>query len=259
MASTAATPKYRAPLFTYERMFSAFGWLVLALLVWFIVIPAVRFGRWEPMALWTTWRFLLEGVQLTLLIGSVSVVLSSIFGFILALGRLSNVKLIRRLAGFYIEFVRALPSFLIIFYVFLGFSKLNLSAPTYAIIGLTLYTSAVMAEIFRAGILSVDRGQLEAAYALGLRPRDTVIRIILPQAIRRMMPAIVGQLVTLIKDTSLASVIAVAELTSKGQILYGKYKNVLEMMFTVAMCYFAICFTLSMLSKKLEVKDLSRA
>lgn len=255
----AASPKYRAPLFTYERMFSAFGWLVLGLLVWFIVLPAIEHGRWAPMALWSTWRFLLEGAQISFYIGGVSVVLSSIFGFLLALGRLSNFKPVRVLAAYYIEFVRALPSFLIILYVFLGFSKLNYSAPTYAIIGLTLYTSAVMAEIFRAGILSVDKGQLEAGYALGLRPRDTVVHIILPQAIRRMMPAIVGQLITLIKDTSLASVIAVAELTSKGQILYGKYKNVLEMMFTVAAIYFVICFTLSMLSKKLEVKDLSRA
>lgn len=257
--SASAPARFKPPLFTYERMFSAFGWLVLALLVWFIVIPAVQNGKWAPMALWTTWRFLLDGVLLTLLIGSVSVVLSSIFGFLLALGRLSNFKPVRLFASFYIELIRALPSYLIILYVFLGFSKLNLAAPTFAIIGLTIYTSAVMAEIFRAGILSVDKGQLEAAYALGLKPRDTVVHIILPQAIRRMMPAIVGQLITLIKDTSLASVIAVAELTSKGQILYGKYKNVLEMMFAVAAVYFAICFMLSILSKKLEVKDLSRA
>ena len=289
------------PFFTYTNLFNAIGWLVLALIVWFLVIPAARGGTWAPFGEWSTWRFLLvgpdfgsmdewktwstlmfgpeeertfgsgilyfislkgipqlQGLAITLFVGVFAVVLSTIIGFFFALGRLSNFKPLRLFCSGYIELMRALPSYLIIFYVFIGFPKLlgiNLAAPWFAIIGLTLYTSAVMAEIFRAGILGVDKGQLEAAYALGLKPRDTIVNIVLPQAVRRMVPSIVSQLITLTKDTSLASVIALQELTRKGKQLYEFYNNVLEMMFVVAAIYFLICFSLSLASKRLEIKQ----
>lgn len=260
-ANPLRPPKGPPPLFTITTAFNAVGWLVLALVLWFMVIPAIRFGNWAPVGEGTTWAFLWEGLQITLFVGIIAVILSTIIGFFFALGRLSNFKPVRVFCSGYIEFVRALPSYLIIFYVFLGLPKLgiNLAAPWFAVIGLTLYTSAVMAEIFRAGILSVDKGQLEAAYALGLKPRDTVISIILPQAIRRMIPSLVSQLITLTKDTSLASVIALQELTRKGKQLSEFYNNPLEMIFVIAAIYFAICYTLSLLSKRLEVKDLTRS
>lgn len=255
-------PKGPAPFFTVTTAFNAVGWLVLALVAWFLVIPAVRFGNWTEFKNVDNLLFLWRGLQVTLFVGAISVVLSTIFGFLLALGRLSNLKPLRVISSGYIEFVRALPSYLIIFFVFLGFPKLgiNLSAPWFAIMGLTMYTTAVMAEIFRAGILSVDKGQLEAAYALGLQPRDTIIQIVLPQAVRKMVPAIVGQLITLTKDTSLASVIALQELSAAGKQLFNLYSGiVLETIFVIAAIYFTICFSLSLLSKKLEVKDLTRA
>ena len=117
-----------------------------------------------------------------------------------------------------------------------------------------------MAEIFRAGILSVEKGQLEAAYALGLKPFHTVIYIILPQALRRMVPSIVSQLITLVKDTSLASIIALQELTAAGRQLYEFYGQqaglpiVLETLFVIAMVYFVICYILALISNRLEIK-----
>lgn len=269
MSSTAISPEHHAlptrhaaPIFTFARMFNAAGWLILGLLAYFLVIPAIRFGNWSPFGTLSTWQFLWVGLQVTLYVAIFSVVISTIVGFVLALGRLSNNKLISRLSSGYIELMRALPSYLIIFYVFIVFPKvgIKLPSPWFAIIGLSLYTSAVMAEIFRAGILSVEKGQLEAAYALGLKPFHTVMYIILPQALRRMVPSIVSQLITLVKDTSLASIIALQELTAAGRQLYEFYGQsagkpiVLETLFVIASIYFVICYILALISNRLEIK-----
>lgn len=221
--------------------------------------PAEGRTFWEGFKYFVTLKGVsqIQGLALTLFVGVFAVLLSTAIGFIFALGRLSNFKPLRLFCSGYIEMMRALPSYLIIFFVFLGFPKLgiDLSAPWFAIIGLTLYTSAVMAEIFRAGILGVDKGQLEAAYALGLKPRDTIVNIVLPQAVRRMVPSIVSQLITLTKDTSLASVIALQEMTRMGKQLYEFNQNVLETMFVIAAIYFCVCFSLSLASKRLEIKQ----
>ncbi len=269
----AAVParKYSQPFFTYGLLFNVIGWIVLSAILFIVVIPGLRGGNWTPFIgpdKGAIWYFLYEGLLVTLRIGIISIALSTAFGFLFALGRLSNVKPLRVFCSSYIEFMRALPSYLIIFYVFIVFPKFGVkfewgpmnilgltSDQWFAIVGLSLYTSAVMAEIFRAGILSVEKGQLEAAYALGLKPRDTVVSIILPQAFRKMVPSIVSQLITLTKDTSLASVIAVQELTRKGKQLAEMANNVLETMFVVAAIYFVICYSLSLLSKRLEVKQ----
>jgi aspartate/glutamate/glutamine transport system permease protein len=166
----------------------------------------------------------------------------------------------------YIELMRALPSYLIIFFAFIGLPVIfrdvpgmgwlaALDALWYAVIGLTIYTSAVMAEIVRAGILSVEKGQLEAAYSLGLNPIATLRQIVLPQALRRMAPNIVSQLITLTKDTSLASIIALQDLTRKGKQLYQQQANVIETMLIVGLIYFVICYSLALLSKRLEIKS----
>ncbi len=262
------------PFFTVTSVFNAIGWIVLGLMLWLLVIPAIRFGYWKDFSIATTWEFIWEGLRITLYVGVFSVVISTIVGFILALGRLANNKVVAWMSAGYIELMRALPSYLIIFYVFIVFPKIGISMDKpwmakigltiytcSAIVGLTFYTSAVMAEIFRAGILSVEKGQFEAAYALGLKPRHTVVHIVLPQALRRMVPAIVSQLITLTKDTSLASVIGVQELTRQGKTLYEFYSGepghppvILEMLFAVALIYFIICYTLSIISSKLEIK-----
>ncbi len=307
-------PRRRGPLFTPNLVFNVLGWLVLALIIVFVVIPAARHGNWEPFGDANTWKYLWKtpdenneahgGLFYTLGVGIAACLISTVVGFVFALGRSSNNRLFHGFCAVYIELMRALPSYLIIFYVFIGlpkfasyynetvwpgmsaWAKAHLGAgvgggveflaaklsvlvnfacqwqpPGFAIIGLSLYTSAVMAEIFRAGILSVEKGQLEAAFSLGLKPHHTILSIILPQALRRMVPAIVSQLITLIKDTSLASIIALQELTRAGKQFYefylepGKPPIVLETLFVVAMIYFVICYALALLSQRLEIKQ----
>ncbi|MBV9128407.1 MAG: amino acid ABC transporter permease [Verrucomicrobia bacterium] len=307
-------PRRRGPLVTPNRVFNLLGWLILALIVVFLVIPAARHGNWEPFGDANTWHYLWDtpdengkpqgGLVYTLYVGIAACLISTAVGFVFALGRSSNNRFFHGFCSVYIELMRALPSYLIIFYVFIGLPKFasfynsvvwpgaaawaraHLGAglggaveflvekfsyvvnfafqwqpPGFAIMGLSLYTSAVMAEIFRAGILSIEKGQLEAAYSLGLKPHHTIINIILPQALRRMVPAIVSQLITLIKDTSLASIIALQELTRAGKQFYefylepGKPPIVLETLFVVAAIYFVICYALSIISQRLEMKQ----
>lgn len=256
----------RAPFsITSALVFNVIGWLIVALIVGVIVIPAIFNGKWQPFAESTTWTFLWEGLLVTMQVAVYSVVLSMILGVLFALGRLSSNKLISVPSVIYIELMRALPSYLLIFFVFIGFPQIfqnvaglswlgKLDPLWYAVIGLTIYTSAVLAEILRAGILSVEKGQLEAAYSLGLHPVQTLLFIIMPQALRRMAPNIVSQLITLTKDTSLASIIALQDLTRKGQQFYQLYGNVLETMFVIALIYFVVCYLLSIASNKLEIK-----
>jgi His/Glu/Gln/Arg/opine family amino acid ABC transporter permease subunit len=243
-------------LFSYQFLFNVMGWGLLLLLTWRMVIPAITKGTWEPFSHWVTWRFLLDGLRITVQVALYSIVFSMILGVLLALGRLSNSKFISVPSVIYIELVRALPSYLIIFYVYIGLPKLGVKLDTiwFAIIGLTIYTSTVLAEVVRAGILSVEAGQLEAAYSLGLSSIHTLAHIVLPQAMRRMAPAIVSQLITLTKDTSLGYIIALQELTRKGQQLFQFNGTILETMLVVGAIYFGICYILSLISSKLEAR-----
>src|SRR5262249_48961800 len=156
----------------------------------------------------TIWEFILTGLQVTLLMATVSIVASLIFGTLLALARLSRKRALRAPATVYIELIRALPVLYLIFFAYFGGARFGLREPLVAaIFALVAYTSAVNAEIVRAGILSIERGQVEAARALGMSFWSTTRLVVLPQAFRRVLPPQVSQLVTLIKDTSLAYIV----------------------------------------------------
>jgi His/Glu/Gln/Arg/opine family amino acid ABC transporter permease subunit len=213
------------------------------------------------------WRFFGEGIRETLLISLVSVALSFVVGLLLALGRLSTRRWIRWPSTAYIESVRALPVLLLI--VYFGIKGSSLFRPIFGpdfelprfwagVLGLSMYTSAVLAEIIRAGILSLPRGQSEAARALGLSHPQTLLNVVLPQALRLMVPAMMAQLTTVIKDTSLVGTIGVFELLRQGRTIYTQFFNPVEVLLIVATVYFAICFTLSQLSRRLEVGRVSR-
>ena len=214
-------------------------------------------GNWAPFAEPAIWGFILTGLWLTVQIAVVAGLLSLAGGLLLALARLSPRRALAVPAGIYVETMRALPLFLIILYTFLAAPRLGLSLEPVpaAIFALTLYTSAVMAEIVRAGIHSLARGQTDAARALGLSYPQTLRFVVLPQALRRMSPALVSQLITLTKDTSLASLIGVNELARRAGILYNNYFNPIETLLVVAAIYFAICASLSALSRRLEPRD----
>ncbi len=128
----------------------------------------------------------------------------------------------------------------------------------YGIVGLFLYYSAVLAEIVRSGILSISRGQREAASALGLSVWQTMRWVLLPQALRRMVPALVSQLITLVKDTSLLYVIAVLEITRKGRALQAFAGNPLQTYIVVGLIFFVVNWILSRIARRLEVRQRSR-
>src|SRR5262245_26477550 len=214
-------------------------------------------GNWAPFTDPAILGFLAAGLGLTLEIALVAGALSLVGGVLLALARLSPRRALALPAGVYVETMRALPLFLIMLYTFLAGPRLGLSLEPLpaAVVALTLYTSAVMAEIVRAGVRSLPRGQSDAARALGLSYPQTLRFVVLPQALRRMTPALVSQLITLTKDTSLASLIGVSELARRAGILYNTYFNPVETLLVVAGIYFAVCSSLSALSRRLEPRD----
>lgn len=208
------------------------------------------------------WGFFFEGLRATIYIALVSVALSFVVGLLFALGRISRRRWIRWPSIFYIEAVRALPVLLLIVYFDIKGSALfrpifgpDFDLPRFwaGVLGLSMYTSAVLAEIIRAGIVSLPRGQTEAARALGLSHAQTMRSVILPQALRLMVPATMAQLTTVIKDTSLVGTIGVFELLKQGRTIYTQFFNPVEVLLIVATIYFVICFALSQASRRLEL------
>lgn len=197
--------------------------------------------------------FILKGLWLTLQISFISIVLSTIFGTILAVMRNGKNKLLKLIASIYIEFVRNAPNLLWIFTIFLVFQIKSTPA---GIISFTVFTSAALAEIIRGGLNAIDPGQTEAGLSQGFTQFQILRYIILPQAIRKMLPAIISQFVTVIKDTSLLySVIALQELFGSAQILMGRYfeaEQVFALYLLVAAIYFLINFAISSFSRKLS-------
>ncbi|MGI8424831.1 MAG: amino acid ABC transporter permease [Chloroflexota bacterium] len=213
--------------------------------------------RWQAFTELSVWRFLLTGVQVTLTMAVIAIAVSLVLGLALALLRLSRFPILRWPATFVVEVIRALPVLLLIFFASLWLPRMGVPVDPFAAgtIALSLYTASVNAEIMRAGILSIEHGQVEAARSLGLTYAQTMRHVILPQALRKMIPPQVSQLVTLIKDTSLTAVIGVLELTRRSQILYQSENppNPLQALFVAACVYFAVNFTLSRVSARWEL------
>jgi putative glutamine transport system permease protein len=196
--------------------------------------------------------FLLDGLYLTLYISVIAIFLSSIFGTILAIMRNQERGLLKWIATIYIEIVRNVPNILWIFVIFL---ILRLKSVDAGVASFTIFTTAALAEIIRGGLNSVAKGEIEAAESQGLANSQIMWHIILPQAIRNMLPAIMSQFVTVIKDTSfLWSVLALQELLGKANILMGRYtatSQVFVLYGLLALIYFVVNFTISQIARKL--------
>ncbi|HEV4985960.1 TPA: amino acid ABC transporter permease [Streptococcus pneumoniae] len=196
--------------------------------------------------------FIFKGFGLTLYISLIAIILSTIIGTVLAVMRNGKNPVLRIISSIYIEFVRNVPNLLWIFTIFLVF-KMK-STPT-GITAFTLFTSAALAEIIRGDLNAVDKGQYEAGMSQGFTSAQILYYIILPQAIRKMLPAIISQFVTVIKDTSLLySVIALQELFGASQILMGRYfepEQVFSLYILIALIYFSFNLAISSLSHML--------
>ncbi|HWH35097.1 MAG TPA: amino acid ABC transporter permease [Acidimicrobiales bacterium] len=236
-----------------------------------LAVVVVAFGRFSSRGqldadLWSILvdpgvvRYLLGGLANTLKAAAAGMVGATALGAVMALGRLSRRRPLRWLAGLYVEFFRGFPLLLLILFSAFGLPRLGVRFPLfwYLVLGLAVYNSAVLAEIFRAGILSLDRGQKEAAAAIGLRHNQAMLLVILPQALRRMMPAIISQQATLLKDTSLGFFVQYEELLRRAQITGSFDGNLLQALIAVAGVYIVVIFALSRLAQRLEVRQRRR-
>jgi glutamate transport system permease protein len=238
-----------------------FGIALLALLYW-IYRKFDEKGQWAS-ALWkpftqsSTWTdYILPGLGHTLEAAAVAMVLSLIFGLIFSVGRLSDHWWLSVPAGIVVEFFRAVPLLLLMFFIFYGIPFLTLQPMSVfwaVVVGLTLYNGSVLAEAFRAGIKSVPRGQSEAGYAIGMRKNLVMREILLPQAARSMLPVIVSQLVVLVKDTALGYIIAYPELLQLGvNNLAANFGNVLQAAIVVAIIFIIVNSALTATAGYLE-------
>ncbi len=216
--------------------------------------------KWEVFTDWDVLRFLLIGLRSTMYLFLVSAALTFVVGMLGALGRLARSRPIRWVATTYVELLRATPLLLLILFASLVLPDYGIDLPLfwYAVIGLTLYNGAVMAEIFRAGILSLEKGQTEAAYAVGLRYWQAMRLVVIPQAVRRMVPALISANVTLLKDTSLAYVVAFEELLRRGRIVGEFSNNPLQALMVVAVMFIIVNYTLGSIARRLETRQSRR-
>jgi His/Glu/Gln/Arg/opine family amino acid ABC transporter permease subunit len=240
--------------------------------------------NWRWLFSGNNFWFLLRGFWINVQIALVAMALSLTIGLVLALLRVSTRRVVRVVAGLWVDVWRNLPLIFIILYLFLvmpepwreayeawvpGWFPTAFQTPFFlaAVIGLTLYNSAVIAEIMRAGILSLDRGQGEAAASLGLSYPQQLRYVILPQGLRRMVPATVSQLITLNKDTTLVSIIAIQEVMRHGRILSSGFAAftgadvqapLLQVFIFIGALFVVTNYALSRLSRRLEIRERKR-
>jgi glutamate transport system permease protein len=220
--------------------------------------------KWKPFLQGDIWTVqIIPGLVGTLKAAAIAAVLALAFGIAFGIARISNCWWIRFPAGTVVEFFRAIPLLLLIFFASYAPGALtnftwNPTALQAVVFGLTMYNGSVLAEVVRAGINAVPVGQSEAGYAVGLRRGQLMRLVLIPQAITAMMPAIVSQLVVLLKDTALGTIIAYDNLTSKVSILQNLYTNAIPAAIVIACIYIPINLALSWAATWLERRNRRR-
>ncbi len=200
---------------------------------------------------------LLKGLQMTLILTVVSLVIACILGIIFGLMRVSHLKVLRAIGVIYVDIFRGTPLIVQAFFIYFGIPAaldFRISAVAAGIITLSLNAGAYMAEIVRGGIESVDKGQMEAARSLGLPYKKAMAKVILPQAIRLMIPSIINQFIITLKDTSILSIIGINELTQSGKIIIARNLESFQMWLIVGFIYFIIIMILTKVSNRMERK-----
>lgn len=239
-----------------------FGVLLVAAAWWVISVliekNQLTADKWSPFLETQNWTtYLLPGLWATLEAAALSVIIALPIGAVFGIARMSDHLWLRWVAGVIVEFFRSIPVIILMLFAFqLWFAVLGTSSPFAAVvIGLVLYNGSVLAEVFRAGILAVPKGQTEAAVALGLRKTQLMTLILLPQAITSMLPAVVSQLVVIVKDTALGGIlVGYVELRRAANTSASNYGNLLPTYVVVALIYIVINMALGWLSIWLERK-----
>ncbi|MFE2440565.1 amino acid ABC transporter permease [Stenotrophomonas sp. NPDC087984] len=233
-----------------HRIYALAGTAVLLALLGWVVYLLVHTGqfayrKWMPFEYKGIQELLLNGLAGTLKAFGIAAVLSLALGGVLAAGRLSEHRPVRWVATLLVEFFRAMPVLVMIFFVFVALKVQPLPA---LVTGLTLYNGSVLAEVFRAGVNSVDRGQREAAYSLGLRKTQVMASVLVPQGVRAMLPAIISQLVVALKDTSLGFLITYEEFLHAGKLIASNLDYDLPfipVVMVISPIYIGMCMLLS--------------
>ncbi|MFB7787818.1 amino acid ABC transporter permease [Streptomyces vinaceus] len=254
-------PKAKARNWIYTGVFL----VLLALVLWWALSLMAENNqldadKWSPFVtdsqVWTT--YLLPGLGETLKAGLIAMVIALPLGALLGIARLSDHAWIRVPVGTVVEFFRAIPVLMLMFfcsalYVMLGTVSSDLR-PLYAVVtGLVLYNASVIAEIVRAGILTLPRGQTDAAKAIGMRKGQIMTYVLVPQAVTAMLPALVSQLVVILKDTALGgAALGFADLMSMNRQISANYSNTIATMVVIALIYIAVNFALTTFASWLE-------
>ncbi len=211
--------------------------------------------QWDFTQIWRYREILIIGLQYTLWFTVISIVCGLIIGLLVALGRISSPRMLGVPLRGLVELFRCTPFLVILIWFYYALPVLldvNLTAPMAAFLALSLYGASFYSEIIRAGIVSVDAGQLEAARALGMRRHQAMRRIVLPQAFKRMIPPLMNQSMLQLKNTSLISVLAVPDLVYQGQLIAHETYRPLEVYTVVALSYFVVLFPATLLVQRIE-------
>jgi glutamate transport system permease protein len=246
--SAHGTVLYDAPGPRAKALYRILSVVVVALLVlagWIVYRALDANGqltaaKWEPFVESSSWTtYLLPGIRGTIIAAVASIVLALVLGTVLGIARLSDHRWVRWIAGAIVELFRAVPVLILMIFAYQVFAEYRVFKSGYlalaaVITGLTLYNGSVIAEIVRAGIRSLPRGQSEAAYAIGMRKNQLMRLILLPQAVTVMLPAIVSQMVIALKDSALGYLIGYVEVVRSGQQLGAFFQNYLPSLLVVA-------------------------
>ena len=254
-APSVRTALYEAPGPRTRRRIAigtAVSAVLLALLVALVVRQFYVTGQlasryWSFLLEWPTWRFLLRGfvgtVEVALTAGAIALVL----GLALMLGRTSGIAPLSAACRVVTDFFRGVPSLLLIYFFFLVVPQYGIQMPAFWMLTLpvALAASGVLAEVFRAGVNAVPKGQVEAALSIGLSPAKTMRKIVLPQAVRYVIPSLIAQLVVVVKDTTVAYVVSYPDLMQNARVLITNYDALLSMYLVVAVIYVLINFAIN--------------
>lgn len=257
----APGPRAKARNWIYSGVFlvaaAALAWWVLSALADKNQLEA---DKWTPFftdgQIWTT--FLLPGLGETLRAGAIAMVIALPLGALLGIGRLSDHAWVRSAVGTWVEFFRAIPVLMLMLFgsaFYVQYTGVDSEIrPLYAVItGLVLYNSAVIGEIVRAGVESLPRGQTDAAKAIGMRKGQVMTYVLIPQAVTAMLPALVSQLVVVLKDTAIGgAVLGLAELLSTYRQISANYSNTIPTLVVIAAIYIAVNFALTTFASWME-------
>lgn len=198
----------------------------------------------------TTWKFLFQGFAGTVRVALTAGAIALALGLLLMLGRISHLKVLSAVCRVITEFFRSLPSLLLIYFFFLVVPQYGIKMSSFWMLTLpvALAAAGVLAEVFRAGVNAVPKGQIEAALSLGMSPLRTTFKIVLPQAIRFVIPSLISQLVVVVKDTTVAYVVSYPDLMQNARVLITNYDALVSVYFTIAIIYILINYAINQAS-----------